>query len=68
MLKLSMPASLYNISYLFGMAKATTREAILDVYGAFQYMLANTMVWVTEPLCNDGRLLSTLLPPGHWSP
>lgn len=50
LMKLATLASLHYVAHLFGVGKATTGEAILEVCCALQDVLANTMVWVTKPL------------------
>ncbi|KYO32575.1 hypothetical protein Y1Q_0007774 [Alligator mississippiensis] len=50
MLKLAMLASLWYVRHLFGMGKATTREAILEVCRDLQDVLGHTVLCIHNPL------------------
>ncbi|KYO23661.1 hypothetical protein Y1Q_0002292 [Alligator mississippiensis] len=50
LIKLAMPTSLWYVSHLFGMGKATARETFLEVCGTLQDVLANTMLCMHDPV------------------
>ncbi|KYO24312.1 E3 ubiquitin-protein ligase RFWD2 isoform B [Alligator mississippiensis] len=50
LLKLAMPTSLHYVGHLFGMDKATTREAALEFWGTLQDMPGHTMLQFHNPL------------------
>ncbi|KYO37429.1 hypothetical protein Y1Q_0017238 [Alligator mississippiensis] len=47
---LAMPTSLHYVSHLFGVGKATAREAILEVCGTLQDMVRHTVLCMHNPL------------------
>ncbi|KYO37679.1 hypothetical protein Y1Q_0021987 [Alligator mississippiensis] len=58
LLKLTTLASLCYIGHLFGVGKATAREAVLEVYGMFQDMLGHTVLHVHDLLAVVAHLHS----------
>lgn len=50
LLKVATPTGLHYIGHLFGVGKATTGEAVLEVFSVLLDMLGNTMLQVQDPL------------------
>lgn len=48
LLNLAMPACLWYVGHLFSVGKATTRDAVLEVCGALQDVLTDTVLHVHE--------------------
>ncbi|KYO28018.1 hypothetical protein Y1Q_0014205 [Alligator mississippiensis] len=68
LLTLPMPASLQYVDHLFGVGKATAREAILDVYGVLQNVLVDTVLCVCDPqVVHDKLFVQAEGCPSHYT-
>ncbi|KYO48757.1 hypothetical protein Y1Q_0004131 [Alligator mississippiensis] len=50
MMKLAMPTSLHNMGHLFGVGKATTGQAVLEVSSTLQNVLGHIVLGMYKPV------------------